>query len=460
MNDMLKMVDEGSSKGSSEGSSERSLDLAAGLDVFIDGQRVGTLHNQQPLAFSYAPEWLARANALAISTHLPLSAATQDTPMVGAFFENLLPEGNQRKLISLRYHVSTVFGMLSMVGGDSAGALVLLPPGQLPAPAAYEPMSWAQLGKLLHPDGSSMAALDQTPADDDVGKQTNDRPDPERISLSGAQVKMLISLDSDGNPLYPLGASPTTHIVKPDMFRGDSKLFATAINETLVMRTASLCGLPTAKVSYQATLRACLVERYDRVAQADGSLLRLWQADFCQLAGIESGRKYEADGGPSFKQCFDLLAKHSARPAQDQRHLLRWLFFNLYTGNNDSHAKNLAICAAPEGLRLAPFYDLLCTRVYAGLGRQFAFTIAGEALPGNLNRGHWLRFAQTLGVAPKYLFKIAAEMADQVLLALPQAMQQILPGVAPAETVLLGRIEAKIISTIRKMQQRMLSDDA
>ena len=433
MNEMLKMVD--------EGIGERSLDLAAGLDVFIDEQRVGTLHNQQPLAFSYAPEWLARANAVAISTHLPLSAVRQDTPMVGAFFENLLPEGNQRKLISLRYHVSTVFGMLTMVGGDSAGALVLLPPGQLPAPAAYEPMSWAQLGKLLHPDGSAIAPFDQTPA----------TPEPNRISLSGAQVKMLISLDSDGNPLYPLGASPTTHIVKPDMFRGDSKLFATAINETLVMRTASLCGLPTARVSYQATLRACLIERYDRVAQADGSLRRLWQADLCQLAGIESGQKYEADGGPGFKQCFDLVAKHSARPAQDQRNLLRWLFFNLYTGNNDSHAKNLAMYAAPEGLRLAPFYDLLCTRVYAGLGRQFAFTIEGEALPGSLNRGHWLRFAQTLGVAPKYLFKIATEMADQVLLALPQAMQQILPDLAPAETVLLGRIEAKIISTTRKM---------
>ena len=72
----------------------------------------------------------------------------------------------------------------------------------------------------------------------------------------------------------------------------------------------------------------------------------------------------------------------------DQRHLLRWLFFNLFVGNNDSHAKNLALLATPEGLRLAPFYDLLCTRVYSGLAKHFAFRIGGESLPGALEPSH------------------------------------------------------------------------
>ncbi|MDB5746520.1 MAG: type toxin-antitoxin system HipA family toxin, partial [Massilia sp.] len=50
--------------------------------------------------------------------------------------------------------------------------------------------------------------------------------------------------------------------------------------------------------------------------------------------------KYEADGGPSFRDCFEIL-RTSARPGVDRRSVLRWLFFNLYVGKNDSHAKIL-----------------------------------------------------------------------------------------------------------------------
>ena len=48
----------------------------------------------------------------------------------------------------------------------------------------------------------------------------------------------------------------------------------------------------------------------------------------------------------------------------------------------------MALLAAPEGLRLAPFYDLLCTRVYSGLAKHFAFRIGGESLPGALEPRH------------------------------------------------------------------------
>ncbi len=109
------------------------------------------------------------------------------------------------------------------------------------------------------------------------------------------------------------------------------------------MRAALHAGLPTAEVRYEPTLNACLVKRYDRQVEDDGHIIRLEQADFCQLAGKPSDVKYEIDGGPGFVECFRLVTKYSVRPAVDQRNLLKWLFFNLYTGNNDSHAKNLSL---------------------------------------------------------------------------------------------------------------------
>lgn len=421
------------------------------LSVYMGDELVGTLHRTDPLSFNYVDSWLGRPGATALHAALPLGPGANDSVQVHAFFENLLPEGDQRKIISLRHHVSSIFGMLSMVGGDTAGSIVLLPEGQAPQHPIYQPLTWEQVDALIHADGElagERAAVEKAAAN---------LPKP-RISISGAQFKMLVSLTEDGQPLRPMGAAPSTHILKPDMVRPDIKIFASAVNETIVMRAAQICGLPTAKVTYQPIVKACLVERYDRVLREGGSLKRLWQADFCQIAGKPSDVKYEADGGPSFRDCFEIL-KDSARPAVDQRNLLRWLFFNLYVGNNDSHAKNLSMIATDEGLRLAPFYDLMSTRVYPGLGQNFAFTIGGETEPGKIGPAQIRALAESVRVGAKYVEKIAREMAVQVDTAIPMAVREVELLLGPAEKVMAERLQQKIGSLVRKMRSRIAPAD-
>ncbi len=107
-----------------------------------------------------------------------------------------------------------------------------------------------------------------------------------------------------------------------------------------------------------------MVKRFDRVLRADGALGRVVQYDLCQLNGTMSGSKYEKEGGPGLVACVQLIRRHSSQPAVDLRNLLGWIFFNLYVGNNDSHAKNLSMCRLPgQGVFLTPFYDLMCTRL-------------------------------------------------------------------------------------------------
>jgi serine/threonine-protein kinase HipA len=175
------------------------------------------------------------------------------------------------------------------------------------------------------------------------------------------------------------------------------------------------------------------------------------------LSGKASDVKYEADGGPTFAQCFALLRTHSVLPAIDQRNLLRWLFFNLYVGNNDSHAKNLSILATPDGPRLAPFYDLMSTRVYAGLGKQFAFQIGGENLPGKIGAPQVQSLATSLGVTPKYLLTIAGDMASKVDAAIALAVNEIGQDLSPAELVIAGRLQLKIAGIVKQMRARILS---
>jgi len=368
---------------------------------------------------------------------------------VHAFFENLLPEGDQRRIVGVRHQVSTVFGLLAATGGDNAGSLVLLPEGQVPQPPVYQPLTWEQVNALLHADGTLAQQREQIEA------AAAGMPNP-RLSISGTQFKMPLFIDAQCMPLRPMGASPSTHILKPDIVRTDISISASAVNETIVMRAAARCGLPVAEVSCQPVTKACLVRRFDRIARADGSLRRLWQADFCQLLGKPSDVKYEHDGGPSFSDCYRLL-QMSATPGVDRRHLLRWLFFNLYMGNNDSHAKNLSLLATPEGTKLAPFYDLMSTRVYSGLGQNFAFAIGGESVPGQIGARQVAALAAEIGVRPRYLAGIARAVAADVADAIPAAAKEIDPLLGPSERILAGRLVERISDLARKASARLLT---
>lgn len=420
--------------------------LPAPLSVFGPEGQIGTLYPGEPLTFAYSATWLADPAATPLHPDIALVAGRIDSPFVTAFFENLLPEGDQRKHISLREHVSSVFGLLSKIGGESAGSVVLLPEGEQPQAPVYQRLTWAQVDALAH-------AGTHPKEREAIERAAKDLPAP-RMSISGAQHKLLLFIDQDGAPCRPMGSSPSTHILKPDIVRSDINVFASAANETIMMLLAQECGLPTAQVAYQADTQACLVTRYDRERHADGNVRRIWQADFCQLLGVQSDVKYEQDGGPGFKDCFDLL-KRSSQPGQDQRNLLRWLFFNLCTGNNDSHAKNLAMVASGRGMRLAPFYDLMCTRVYPGLGHRFAFSIAGETDPGKLDAGHFTELARMLGIGPAYMLKLGREVVSAVAARLPATGGKVLPLLGPGQQVLAERIVARTGSLTRKLKRRI-----
>ena len=280
-----------------------------------------------------------------------------------------------------------------------------------------------------------------------------------RISLAGAQDQTSIALFADGAPRLPRGTAPSTHILKPDI-RRLNKVWHSAVNETIVMLAAARCGLPTADVFYEPHTRACLVRRFDRFMQPEGrlggQLGRLIQYDMCQLAGIVSEKKYEKEGGPGIAACAELIRVHSSQPAADLRHYVMWILFNLFTGNNDSHAKNLSLLDSPgKGMTLAPFYDLMCTRLYPGLSAEFAFSIGGESRPGHLTRAHLDAMSANLRMRPQFVAKLAAELAGKLPDAIAHAAATVRPLLTPAGKALAGRLTAFIVSTTAKTTRRL-----
>ena len=378
--------------------------MTRALDIWWDGQLAGQLTQDQhgELGFAYSAEWLARESAPALSASLPKRAEPYSRRECRPFFGGLLPEEGQRNAAAQALGVSPQndFALLDHLGGDVAGALQLLPPGEMPkAPSSHQRPAPLDEAGLLR-------VLDALPVRPLLAGEEG-----LRLSLAGAQAKVPVVL-VDGAVALPAPFQPTTHILKPPIPR----FAATTENETFVMRLAGAIGLDVASVEPRLVRdrKFLLVQRYDRTAGSDGSVQRIHQEDFCQALGVPPETKYASEGGPTFKDCFALLRRVAARPAVDVLKLLDAVIFNLIAGNADAHGKNFSILYETQGARLAPLYDLLATVAYPDLSPKLAMKIGRCATLAEMDVKGWAAFATDAGLGLPLIRRRVAEISDSV----------------------------------------------
>ncbi|HEU0014486.1 MAG TPA: HipA domain-containing protein, partial [Longimicrobium sp.] len=153
--------------------------------------------------------------------------------------------------------------------------------------------------------------------------------------------------------------------------------------------------------------------RFDRWEMENGTLRRIHQEDFCQATGHRSAQKYQARGGPAYADIVHVIRRHTANPLRDIDVLASWVLFNLLVGNNDAHAKNLALLYTPDGLQLAPVYDVVSTHVYPHLDRQFSIEVGGQRTPEALHRTALDKFARSLGMKPAAVARLGEPLIDR-----------------------------------------------
>ena len=385
------------------------------LDVWWDGRPVGQLTQNQhgELGFAYAPEWLNDAEALPLSVSLPKQAEPFTRRECRPFFGGLLPEEGQRDAAAQALGVSrgNDFALLDRLGGDVAGALQLVPPGEAPTRPAFD-----QRQTLLD-DAGLIRVLDALPARPLLAGE-----DGLRLSLAGAQSKVPVVL-VDGAVALPAPGQPTTHILKPPIAR----FKATTENEAFVMRLAAAIGLDVAPVEPRVVRDRTflLIQRYDRAMGDDGHVRRIHQEDFCQALGVPPETKYASEGGPTFKECFELLRRVAARPAVDVLKLLDAVIFNVIAGNADAHGKNFSILYDDEGPRLAPLYDLLATVAYPDLSAKFAMKIGKRATLAELDAKGWAAFAADAGLGLPLVRRRVAEISEAAIARASEVAQQL-----------------------------------
>jgi serine/threonine-protein kinase HipA len=233
-----------------------------------------------------------------------------------------------------------------------------------------------------------------------------------RLSLAGAQKKLPIYHDGHQYHLG-YGSAPSNYIIKPAI----DELPGTVENEAYCMALARVVGLdvPSSFIHEHEDVRVFVVKRFDREV-ADDAIRRLHQEDFCQALNIPPEFKYDIEGGASLATCFKLLRSNSTSAGKDVLSLVNWVIFNYLIGNSDAHGKNISLLLLPEGLRLAPFYDLLSTRVYApyGLAEGLAMKIGGEIDPRSIHKKQWELFADEVGIKPKLVLTKLKELSRQI----------------------------------------------
>ena len=432
-------------------SSKNGQDDRDRLEVWNEGRLVGSLWREanQRMGFRYDANWLAEEMP-PLSQTLPLQAEAFDpTPGVAHdFFANLLPEANARSLVLGAFKSgASDFSLLRAHGGECAGAIAVMPVGEGPPRGGkYHPISHEDLRAMVMRHGSPMPW------------RGSDRP---RLSLAGAQNKCPV-LYKDGKYWFSANESPSSHILKFEL-RDYRNVPA---YETFTTMLAASVGLPVVNIELcvidtggsngkPRPVHFVRIERYDRHISEDSKgdkITRLHQEDFCQALGYSHENKYEVDDGPSFADCYRLVQNVCSAPG-DLTDLLRWQIFNNLAGNSDGHAKNLSLLYLPDGkTRLAPFYDLVCTRAVARVDHKMAFAIGGGWDPSLIQAKHWKAMAKECDVQPRLLLNMVQETADTLLQQLAPVRQAFeaqhgpYPALQRIEQVIQKRCHRRLVS--------------
>lgn len=387
------------------------------LGVWHGDRLVGTLwrgSDERLMGFEYSDDWMATSASISNSLPIERKIWPAEDQRAHRWFGNLLPEEQARDALIKRLGIADDdFTLLEAIGGDCAGALVILPPGQAPSQQGeYETLPQDKLARWA----SFRERYALMGGDDPVT-----RP---RLSLAGAQDKIPVLLDS-GELHLPHGAAASSHILK---FAVEGRELI-ILSELYLNTLANLAGLRCAKteIRYAGSHAYLLVERYDRSGIGTANLQRLHQEDLCQAMGLGRTHKYQVPSGPTFGQCVQKVRQACRPAAKSIQQLLLWQIFNVLVGNSDGHAKNLSLLQSSKGdWHMAPTYDLVGT-VVLGYHPELAFSIGDQFNSQQLLPRDWQAFADECDFSYPFVKRKIAELAARLSeLADSQRLQETL----------------------------------
>ena len=211
-----------------------------------------------------------------------------------------------------------------------------------------------------------------------------------KMSISGVQPKLSLHLHRSRAELVPV-AEGGEYILKPQIPRYPH----VPENEHCCMDIAMELGIdvpPHCLLPLKDGTLAYVVKRFDRIGRE-----KVHQENFSQI--LEKKDKYAG----SLEEIGKKLQEISAVPGLDGQLLFERIVLNLLIGNGDAHSQNYSISYKDEGVRLAPAYDLVCTKLVIPSEEDSALTLRGKR--NNLTRNDLDAFADYLEIPQKVRYQ-------------------------------------------------------
>lgn len=375
-----------------------------------DIEPVGSIDSHDgDIRFAYNSTYTGQA----ISASLPVQPLPFSAQATAHFFRALIPEGTAQKEFAQALHAEKgdFSPFLARLNDESIGALLFSTNGATPYEnASYQPVDPTFFEEFARrPLETAVATMGRT-----------------RLSLSGAMAKVGLYRDpADSGWHFPLGAAPSTHIVKA----ADGKRFPLeTINEALCLGIAQRCALPTASCELIAAEDEPLlaVERFDRIREGgdrviDGyaAPLRLYQEDFCQVKSLSL--KYEPTDGHYLGLITNAAREFCVNGFGEAALLLEYTFFHYLIGNCDNHLKNYSMLydANWNVREIAPLYDVVSTVAYPDIYLEMGVSFGSDRRIDHVNREIVDRAVASCGIPPAIAQGALRELAQ----AIPGALE-------------------------------------
>lgn len=401
------------------------------LDAYLYGEHIARIRRGSRTELAFTEQALARwgHGSAVLSVLLPLTDTTSGALSARGrvWLSGLLPEGRARTRMAERAGVDPddLIGFLAAYGGDTTGAVVLVPAGADPSYDGQQP-------RLL-PDEQIGLMLDEAAAHGAAEQLT---------SIGGLEAKVVLTATPDGYA-RPTPTHPSTHIVKLSRPAG-SRTADLIDTECAALDLARRTGVGTveAHIADFAGRRALVVRRYDRISSG-GRIDRVHQEDAAQALGIDTRdpeRKFQYGRGlPSLAA----IARALDTLGVDTSALLALTTVNLALGNTDAHARNISLLhLADGGHALAPAYDVAMHTHHEHADGRFAMDVAGKRAMAELTGEDLVAEARGWGVAPVRAARVVASTLDLLGEALADVDRAAHPGVSD---LAWGTVERRVI---------------
>jgi len=235
---------------------------------------------------------------------------------------------------------------------------------------------------------------------------------------------------------------------------------AQALLEHVTMRVAALAGLDVARSTFTdfGSERAVVVDRFDRVRTAAGTVERRHAEDLCQALGVRE--KYEELGGPDVRTVARFLAESAATPRQAASNVERFadaVVLNTVLASPDAHARNYSVLLGVDDVELAPLYDVATALAYDPVGgvRTLSMSVGGVMDSNQVGRREWERLAADLGVDAERVLGLVERLVADVPGLVETALDEIVDDWDGQVADVRGRLMPRVAEHLRGVASRL-----